>query len=205
MKNPLIAFTIAASFGSAQADALQDYRGGTMIRVLKCKSALLTARIGASLGKSADRNFSQCLEAGDKEVRELYGKAEKLVAKKPSATAALKPHLVKVVAALKGMDANDADARQWRVQIQPYVVGQGLQRRDIDNGGFIDQPTRLQPLAHQCVERGHESRQRFARPSRRGHQRVAPGLNGRPRGYPRLRGCRESAAESGGYSRMEAF
>ncbi len=88
-------------------------------------------------------------------------------------------------------DQRRTDALQGRVQIEVDVVGQGLQRRDVDHTGFVGQRTAVgQPVANQCIDGGEEGRQRLARAGRRGHQRVASGLDRRPRGD--LRRCRRS-------------
>ena len=95
-----------------------------------------------------------------------------------------------------------ADAGQRRLQIFLDVVGQRLQRRDVDDLRFIRQRP-LEPAPHQFVDRREERGQRLAGPGRRGDQHISPGFDRRPR--PRLRRRRraESPAEPRGYRGMK--
>ena len=74
-----------------------------------------------------------------------------------------------------------ADLRQGNSQVLLDVVGEGFQRRYVDDLGGLGQ-TLVNPLAHQLVNAGQEGGQRLARPGRRGDQGVASLGNGRPPG-----------------------
>ena len=64
------------------------------------------------------------------------------------------------------------------------VVGQRLQRRDVDDERLVGQ-RRLDPLRNELVDRGEKRGERLARAGRRGDEDVLPALDQRPR--PRLR------------------
>ena len=98
-----------------------------------------------------------------------------------------------------------ADAGERRLEVEPDVVRQRLQRRHVDDRRLVGQAARLQALAHQRVERGQESGQRLARTGRRGDERVPAGMDRRPRGDLGRRRRGERAAEPGGDGGMEVF
>ena len=96
-----------------------------------------------------------------------------------------------------------ADAGQGTREIAVDVVGEGLQRRDIDDLGLIGQAAR-QPLAQQPVDGGEKGGERLAGARGRGDQGVAPGLDRRP--SLRLGAGRgpEAALEPGGKGGVKA-
>ena len=97
-----------------------------------------------------------------------------------------------------------ADPGQRRLQVQGDVVGQRLQRRNVDHPGLVRQcPAVGQPLAHQRVDRGQEGGQGLARAGRRGHQGVAAGHDRRPRRDLGGSGARKGAVEPAGHGGME--
>ena len=95
------------------------------------------------------------------------------------------------------------DAAQGLLEVDADVVGQRLQRRDVDHARLVRQRA-LRGQAHQLVDGGEEGRQGLARAGGGGDERVASGLDGRP--GPRLcrRGRGEAGAEPGGDRGMEA-
>ena len=95
-----------------------------------------------------------------------------------------------------------ANAAQRRVEIALDVVRQRLQRRDVDDLGFVAELTG-RPLADQRVDRGEKRRQRLARAGRRRNQHVAAGLDGRPSGVLSRGRRREAAQEPCGDGGME--
>ena len=90
-----------------------------------------------------------------------------------------------------------ADARQRPGEIALDVVGESLQRRDIDDLRLIRQAIR-QPLAQQPVDGGEKGRQRLARARGGRDQRMAPGLERRPSLALRAGRGPEAALEPGG-------
>ncbi len=98
-----------------------------------------------------------------------------------------------------------ADAGERRFEVEPDVVRQGLQRRDVDDAGLIGQPFGVEASTHQAVERREERRQRLAGTGRRGDQRVAAGVDRRPGGRLRRGRRREGLAEPVRDRRMESF
>ena len=95
-----------------------------------------------------------------------------------------------------------ADAGQRRLEVALDVVGQRLERRDVDDLGLVLEAA-LQPLPHQRVDRRQEGGERLARAGRRGDQHVAPGLDRRPGLGLRRRGRSEAAGEPRGDRGME--
>ena len=73
-----------------------------------------------------------------------------------------------------------ADAGERKLQIAVDVVGERLERRDIDDLRRVGQPA-IQPLADQIVDRGEKRRQRLAGAGGRRDQRVAARFDRRPR------------------------
>jgi hypothetical protein len=73
-----------------------------------------------------------------------------------------------------------ADARERRFQVALNVVGQRLQRRDVDDRRFVGQRT-IDALPHEIVDGRKESGERLARAGRRRDQHVATRLDRRPR------------------------
>ncbi len=75
-----------------------------------------------------------------------------------------------------GVDAGDR-----HFEVQPDVVRQRLQRRDIDDRSLIGQrPADLLAADHELVQRRHERGKRLAGSRRRSDQRVAAGLDRGP-------------------------
>ncbi len=97
-----------------------------------------------------------------------------------------------------------ADAGQRFLEVGADVVGQRLQRRHVDDGGLVRQLA-FDAAPHQVVERGQEGGQRLARAGGRGHQRVAPGADGRPRRDLRGSGRAEAALEPARDGGMEVL
>jgi hypothetical protein len=48
------------------------------------------------------------------------------------------------------------DSLERRLEVEADVVGQRLQRRDVEDDGFLRQPSGFEPVAHQGVDRGQE-------------------------------------------------
>jgi len=96
------------------------------------------------------------------------------------------------------------DAFDRRLQVDAHVVGQRLQRRDVDDVRFVAEFP-LQAAPHKLVYRGEERRQRLARAGRRGDQHVAVRLDRRPRTRLRRRGRIERGFEPGSNGGMEAL
>ena len=96
-----------------------------------------------------------------------------------------------------------ADAGERRLEVDPDVVRQRLQRRDVDDDRLVGQPFGPEALTHQAVERGEERGQRLAGSGRRGDERVPPGADLRPGGALRLGRRREGAAEPAGDGGVE--
>ena len=90
-----------------------------------------------------------------------------------------------------------ADAGERRLQVQVDVVGERLQRRDVQHLRGIGEPVG-QAFAHQCVDGGEEGGQRLARAGRRGDQHVLAGRDRWPclglRGGGRGKAPREPAS-----------
>jgi len=82
------------------------------------------------------------------------------------------------------------------------VRGQRLERRDVDDADFIGQRAG-DPFPDEVVERSQKGRERLARSSRRGNERVPPGADRRP--ALRLRPCRlaQCFGKPAGDDRME--
>ena len=87
-----------------------------------------------------------------------------------------------------------ADTGQRAFEVDAHVVGQCLQRRDVDDRGFIRQ-RRFDTTAHQHIDRGEERGQRLARSGRRGDQRMPTGRDRWPCLLLRWRRRRECCAE----------
>ncbi len=82
------------------------------------------------------------------------------------------------------------------------VVGERLERRDVDHLSSVAQPT-LEPLADEIVNGGEKRRQRLARAGRRRDQRMAARLDRRPRFGLRGRRGGEVLREPSGDGGME--
>ena len=95
-----------------------------------------------------------------------------------------------------------ADAGERRLEVALDVVGQGLERRDVDDLRLVPQPA-LDTLAHQIVDRRHKRRQRLAGPGRSGDQRMAPRSDQRPSVGLRCRRGSEARLEPRGDSGMK--
>ena len=95
-----------------------------------------------------------------------------------------------------------ADAGQRRLQVALDVVGERLERGDVDDLGLVlERP--LQPLPHQRIDGRQEGRQRLAGAGRRRDQHVSARLDRRPRFGLRRRGRGEVAAKPRGDRGME--
>ena len=95
-----------------------------------------------------------------------------------------------------------ADAGQRRLQVALDVVGQRLERRDVDDLRLVLE-RRLEPLPHQRIDGRQEGRQRLAGAGRRRDQHVPPRLDRRPRLGLRRRGRRKAAGKPRGDRGME--
>ena len=95
-----------------------------------------------------------------------------------------------------------ADAGQGRFEIALDVVGERLERRDIDDLRLVPEFAR-DALPHQIVDRGHESGQGLARAGGGGDQRIAAGLDQRPGVGLRRRGADEAILEPRRDGRMK--
>ena len=67
---------------------------------------MLNAQMTQDLGNKPTNEFAVCLAEGDRQAKELYVLAAEQVAAKPAAVAALKEHLIRVLAQLRGLKAN---------------------------------------------------------------------------------------------------
>ena len=95
-----------------------------------------------------------------------------------------------------------ADAGQRRFEIALDVVGERLERRDVDDLCLV-RKLAGDALPHQIVDRRHEGGEGLAGAGRRGDQRMAAGLDQRPGiGLRRRRGG-EAGLEPGGDGRMK--
>ena len=102
-----------------------------------------------------------------------------------------------------GADADPyfgADPAQRRAQVLLHVVGERLERRDVDQARAPGAR-----LGDEPVERPQERRQRLARSGRRGDQRVLAGGDRRPRLRLRRRGRVERPAEPFAHLRGEGI
>ena len=72
-----------------------------------------------------------------------------------------------------------ADAGERLLEIALDVVGQRLERRDVDDARHVRKPA-LDALAHERVDRREKRGERLARAGRRGDQRVPAARNRRP-------------------------
>src|SRR5262249_28956492 len=95
-----------------------------------------------------------------------------------------------------------ADAGQRRFQVALDVVRERLERRDVDDLGFVLEAA-VEPLPHQAVDGGEKGRERLARSGGGGNQHVPPGLEGRPSLRLRRRGRSKAALKPGGNGRMK--
>jgi len=73
-----------------------------------------------------------------------------------------------------------ADAGDRSFEVALDVVGQRLQRRDVDDLRLVLE-TAVYPLANQGVDRREKRGERLAGPGRCSNQRMPTGLDGRPR------------------------
>src|SRR5262245_22182755 len=95
-----------------------------------------------------------------------------------------------------------ADAAQRRFQIALDVVGERLERRDIDDVRLVLELAGEAP-ADKIVDRGHEGGKGLAGPGRSCDQRMAAGLDQRPGFTLGRRGGDEASLEPGGDGRMK--
>ena len=109
------------------------------------------------------------------------------------------PHLGCVEAELGG---DGCDLGQRPFEVLGDVDGQRLERRDVDDADFIGQRAG-DPFPDEVVERSQKGRERLARSSWRGNERVPPGADRRP--ALRLRPCRlaQCFGKPAGDDRME--
>ena len=94
------------------------------------------------------------------------------------------------------------DAGERRFQVAPDVVRQRLERRDVDNLGFVLEPMR-ERLAHQGVDGREEGRERLAGSGGRRDQHMPAGLERRPGLRLRRRRRGEAVVEPVGDGRMK--
>jgi hypothetical protein len=121
---------------------------------------------------------------------ERFGRRDQHVRRRPQHRLALA--LGRVAGADRDGDVA-ADALQGRAQILLHVVGERLQRRDVDKAG----PARAlrRRLGRQAVERPQERRQRLPGARGRRHEHVLTGRDRRPGLGLRLRRPLEGARE----------
>jgi valyl-tRNA synthetase len=100
------------------------------------------------------------------------------------------------------IDQFGADAGQRRFEISLDIVGERLERRNIDDLGLVFEPL-FHTLPHQRVDGAEEGSERLARPRRRGDEDVLPCHNGRPSVGLRGRGRAEAFIEPPGNCGME--
>ena len=79
------------------------------------------------------------------------------------------------------------DPRQRRFEIAPDIVGECLQRRDVDDAGLVRQRS-FDTAAHESIDRREERGQRLARARRRRDEDMAARLNRGPRAHLGLGG-----------------
>jgi len=70
-----------------------------------------------------------------------------------------------------------ADLRERSLQVPGDVVGQGAERRHVEDPGLVGE-SRARP--EKGIDRGEKRGEGLARPGRSGDQRVMPGTDGRP-------------------------
>ena len=97
-----------------------------------------------------------------------------------------------------------ANARERRFEIALDVVGERLQRRDVDDAGFVRQRA-LDTAAHESVDRREKRGQRLARAGRRRHEDMAALLDRGPRARLSLGGRGKGLAKPGPDSGVEHF
>ena len=95
-----------------------------------------------------------------------------------------------------------ADAGERCFEIAADIVRQGLERRDIDDLGFVLEPLR-ERLPHQRIDGREEGRERLAGSGGGCDQHMPAGLEGRPRLRLRRRGRGEAAVKPVGDGRMK--
>ena len=95
-----------------------------------------------------------------------------------------------------------ADLGQRLLEVATDVVGQRLERRDIEDARLVRQLSTL-TLADQLVDPGQEGRQRLARPGRSGNQAVLPCPNRGPAILLRIRRLAEAIDEPVPHERVE--
>jgi hypothetical protein len=94
------------------------------------------------------------------------------------------------------------DAGEWRSQVLLDVVGQRLQRRNVEDAGLVAELTGEADL-HQLVDRAEEGGERLARAGGRGDERVPAGLDGGPALLLRRRRLAERALEPARHGRVK--
>jgi hypothetical protein len=109
------------------------------------------------------------LRSGHEHVRGLAGHGRALC-RRGVARADADPHVGQ-----RGVQG--ADGGQRALEVLLHVVGQGAQRRDVEDAGLVRERA---PLPEQGVDRGQERGQRLARPGGSGDQDVAAPLDPRP-------------------------
>ena len=95
-----------------------------------------------------------------------------------------------------------ADSRQRRLQVALDVVGERLERGDVDDLRLVLEPA-LQALPHQRIDGRQEGRKRLAGARRRRDQHVPARLDRRPSLRLRRRGCGEVLGKPRGDRRMK--
>ena len=149
----------------------------------------------AGLGAEQDVERLRC---GDDNVRRLAVHALAL-ARRRIAGAHPGPNLdVRPPLLTQGL----TDAGERCLQVALDVVGQRLQRRDIDDLRLVSEPP-LQPLSNQVVDRRQKGGKCLARSRGRSDQRMSPRLNGRPRLRLSRRGRSKTPLEPGSDRRLE--
>ena len=140
---------------------------------------------------------------GGEQDEQRLGRGDQHVGRAP---AHLSPLVGRGVAgAHRGPDAGGGQARGRRggrqlaerlFEVAAHVVGQGLERRDVEDRGAVFQAP-LDPLAEEPVETGQERGEGLAGAGGRGHQHVLAGRDQRPGVGLHGRRLAEAGAEPG--------
>ncbi len=136
---------------------------------------------------------------GDQDVRRAFAHGVALgLGRIASAHGGADIHIRQALARQLGTNAG-----QRFFQVDADVVGQRLQRRDVDHRAAIRQPAVLQPLVDQFVDGREKGGEGLARARGGSHQCARPGPDGRPGEGLGRRRSGEAGAEPGGDGGVE--
>ena len=152
----------------------------------------MTVRVVASIERPADRaeQHVQRFRRRDDDVRR--GAAHALALARRGIPGSNPGSDIHIGQALLPQRCANAGERSFQVALN--VVGQGLERGDVDDLGLVGE-TSVQSLPYQGIDRREKGGQRLARAGRRGDQRVTPRLDGRPGMRLRRSGRGEAVVE----------